>query len=149
MHSTTPSLKICIRKAADVPCERRAIIAGGLSGAGKSTVLDEYAEIDRSQYLTINPDKIKEEMADRGMIPAVDGLSPMEASDLVHEESSYVARQLALLAQADGKNIIWDITMSSQAKIERRIGELRAAGYTSIEGIFVDIPVETSGHPVR
>ncbi len=81
-------------------------------------------------------------MADRGMIPVVDGLSPMEASDLVHEESSYVARQLALLAQADGKNIIWDITMSSQAKIERRIGELGASGYTSIHGIFVDIPVE-------
>lgn len=129
-------------KAADVPCERRAIIAGGLSGAGKSTVLDQYADIDRSQYLTINPDKIKEEMGDRGMIPVVDGLSPMEASDLVHEESSYVAQQLALLAQADGKNIIWDITMSSQAKTERRIGELRASGYTSIHGIFVDIPVD-------
>ncbi len=81
-------------------------------------------------------------MADRGMIPVVDGLSPMEASDLVHEESSYVALQLALLAQADGKNIIWDITMSSQAKTERRIGELRASGYTSIHGIFVDIPVD-------
>ncbi len=51
-------------KAADVPCERRAIIAGGLGGAGKSTVLEEYAGIDRSQYLTINPDNIKEEMAE-------------------------------------------------------------------------------------
>ena len=129
-------------RAADVPCERRAIIAGGLSGAGKSTVLDQYAGIDRSQYLTINPDKIKEEMAVRGMVPVVDGLSPMEASDLVHEESSYIARQLALLAQADGKNIVWDITMSSHAKTERRIDELRASGYKSIQGIFVDIPVE-------
>ena len=135
-------------KAADVPSEHRAIIAGGLSGAGKSTVLDQYADIDRSQYLTINPDKIKEEMADRGMVPVVDGLSPMEASDLVHEESSYIARQLALLAQADGKNIVWDITMSSQAKTERRIDELRASGYKSIQGIFVDIPVELAVTPI-
>jgi predicted kinase len=132
------------REASDVPCERRAIMAGGLPGAGKSTILDGHAGIDRSQYMTIDPDKIKVEMARRDMIPPVDGLSPMEASDLVHEESSYVARQLALRAQADGKNIIWDITMSSRASTERRIDELRSSGYTHIEGIFVDIPVETS-----
>lgn len=44
--------------AAEVPCERKAIMAGGLGGAGKSTVLDERAGIDRSRYLTINPDGI-------------------------------------------------------------------------------------------
>jgi predicted kinase len=132
------------RKASDVPSERRAIMAGGLPGAGKSTILECYAGIDKSQYLTINPDQIKEEMASRDMVPPVDGLSPMEASDLVHEESSYVARQLALRAQADGKNVIWDITMSSRASTERRIDELHSSGYTRIEGIFVEIPVETS-----
>jgi predicted kinase len=130
--------------SAAVPCEHKAILAGGLGGAGKSTVLDGHAGVDRSQYLTINPDVIKEEMASRGAVPHVPGLSPMEASDLVHEESSYVARQLALRAQSDGKNVIWDITMSSGASTERRIQELRSASYTSIEGIFVDIPVETS-----
>jgi len=131
-------------RSADVPNEHRAILAGGLGGAGKSTVLDKYAGIDRSQYLTINPDEIKEEMASRGLIPLVDGLSPMEASDLVHEESSHIAKRLALLAQADGKNIIWDITMRTQASTEGRIDDLRSTGYTRIEGIFVDIPVETS-----
>ena len=132
------------RKASDVPCERRAIMAGGLPGAGKSTILERYAGINRSQYLTINPDEIKDEMGRRDMIPPVDGLSPMEASDLVHEESSYVARRLALRAQADGKNIIWDITMRTRASTERRIDELHSSGYTRIEGIFVDIPVEAS-----
>jgi predicted kinase len=132
------------RKASDVPCERRAIMAGGLPGAGKSTILEGHAGIERSQYLKINPDEIKEEMASRDMIPPVDGLSPMEASDLVHEESSHVAKRLARRAQADGKNVIWDITMSSRESTEWRINSLRTAGYTRIEGIFVDIPVETS-----
>jgi predicted kinase len=132
--------------AADVPSGYQAILAGGLTAAGKTTVLRDYAGIDRSQYLTINPDDIKEELAERGLIPKIDGLSPMEASDLVHEESSYIARQLAVRAQADGKNLIWDITMSSRASAERRIDDLRAAGYEHVEGIFVDIPVEVSAH---
>jgi predicted kinase len=127
-----------------VPTDRRAVIAGGLGGAGKTTVLEQYAGIDRSQYLTINPDNIKEEMAKRGLIPHVEGLSPMEASDLAHEESSYIAKRLARRALADGKNVIWDITMSSHKKTEERIGQLRSAGYSRIEGIFVDVQVETA-----
>jgi predicted ABC-type ATPase len=68
----------------------------------------------------------------------------MEASSLAHEESSYLARQLSLRATAAGKNIIWDITMSSSSSAGRRVDELRRASYDRIEGVFVDIPVETS-----
>src|SRR5580658_1567504 len=70
-------------EAAAAPCEGKAIIAGGLPGSGKTTVLAGHAGFDRSKYLTVNPDDIKEEMARRGMVPEVAGLSPMEASDLV------------------------------------------------------------------
>jgi hypothetical protein len=56
-------------KAADVPCNFKAIMAGGLGGAGKTTVLTERAGIDLTQYLMINPDDFKEEMARRGMLP--------------------------------------------------------------------------------
>lgn len=129
------------KAAASVPCERQAIMAGGLGGAGKSTVLDGYANVDRSKYLTINPDDIKEEMAKGGLIPQLDGLSPMEASDLVHEESSYVAKMLARRAMADGKNIIWDITMSSPDSVLSRLDALDAKGY-STKGIFVDITID-------
>jgi predicted ABC-type ATPase len=131
-------------EAKDVPCDHRAIVAGGLAGAGKTTVLTQHAGIDLSKYLTINPDNIKEEMARRGMIPEVNGLSPMEAADLAHEESSHIAKRLAMRASADGKNIIWDVTMSSTDSTEGRIKALRDAGYTRIDGIFVDIPIETS-----
>ena len=130
--------------AADVPCERHVIIAGGLGGAGKSTVLERYAGIDMSKYVIINPDNFKEELAGRGMTPKVPGLSPMETSTLAHEESSYLARRLAMRAMAEGKNIIWDITMSSEESVTHRIADLRAAGYQRIDGVFVDIPVQTS-----
>jgi len=130
--------------AAQVPTERQAIIAGGLGGAGKTTLLEKQAGIDLSKFITINPDGFKEELAKRGAIPEVDGLSPMECSVLVHEESSYLARQLARRALADGKNVIWDITMSSASSTGKRIDELRDSGYQRVDGIFVDIPIETS-----
>jgi len=131
-------------KADSVPCEGTAILAGGLPGSGKTTVLTTVARIDQTKYLTVNPDEIKELMAARGMVPELPGLTPMEASDLVHEESSYIAKQLALRAYADGKNIIWDITMSSLVSTRQRLSELRSAGYGQVEGVFVDIPVEVS-----
>lgn len=130
--------------AADVPNDGQAIIAGGLGGAGKSTTLEDHAGIDRSKYLTINPDDIKESLGRRGMIPAVGGLAPMECSALVHEESSQVAGLLAGRAYADRKNVIWDITMSSKSSAAKRIQQLRDAGYSSIEGVFVHIPVDKS-----
>lgn len=134
---------IC-RSNADVPCNGEAVIAGGLGGAGKSTVLSRFAGIDRARYLTVNPDAIKEEMAARGMIPQVDGLSPLECSQLVHEESSLVAGSLAKRAYADRRNVIWDVTMSRYESAVERIADLRDAGYTDIVGVFVDIPAAKS-----
>jgi hypothetical protein len=131
-------------RAQDVPNDHKAIIAGGMCGAGKTTILSEHAGIDRSQYLTISPDDIKEELGRHGLIPEISALSPMEASDLVHKESSYIAHQLALRARADGKNHIWDITMSSRGSTEDRVNDLREAGYEHVEAIFVHIPVAVS-----
>jgi predicted kinase len=139
------SLVADLYAAADaVPCEGKAIIAGGISGAGKTTVLTNHIGVDLTQYLMINPDLIKEEMARRGLVPEVEGLSPMEATDFVHEESSHIAKRLAHRAYADGKNVIWDITMSTGASTGERIDALRNAGYNRVEGVFVDIPVEVS-----
>jgi predicted kinase len=131
-------------RSAGVPCEGKAIIAGGLPGAGKTTVLNECASLDLARYLMINPDLIKEEMARRSLMPRVDGLTPMEASDLAHEESSHIAKRLANRAEAEGRNVIWDITMSKTDSIAERVKSLRAAGYTEVDGVFVDIPVHVS-----
>jgi predicted ABC-type ATPase len=130
--------------ARDVPCEHHAILAGGLPGAGKTTVLAEHAGIDRSQYLMINPDVIKSKLVERGMVPGIDGMSPMEATELAHEEASHIAKRLAQRAHTDGRNLIWDITMSTGASTRSRIDQLREAGYTRVEAVFVDIPVDVS-----
>jgi len=129
---------------AHVPCDHKAVIAGGLGGAGKTTVLEQHARIDRSNFLTINPDDIKEELVRREMVPTLPSLSPMECSSLAHEESSHIAKQLAIRAMTEGKNIIWDVTLSSPESASGRVAELRTANYQHIEGIFVDIPIETS-----
>ncbi len=139
------SLVADLYAAADsVPCDGEAIIAGGIGGAGKTTILTNHIGVDLTRYLVINPDLIKGEMARRGLIPEIEGLSPMEASDLAHEESSLIAQRLAQRAYADGRNVIWDITMSTGASTGGRIDALRDAGYTKIQGVFVDIPVELS-----
>jgi len=131
-------------KAALVPCDRQAIVAGGLPGAGKSTVLAQHAGIDLAAFLTINPDLIKAELAQRGLIPQISGLTPMEASRLAHEEASHVAKRLAHRAHAEGRNVIWDVTLSNADTCAARIGALQAAGYTRIDAIFVDIPIAVS-----
>ena len=126
----------------DAPNEGKALLSGGLGGAGKSTVLQRV--VDPKDYLTINSDDVKVEMAARGMIPEIAGLTPMESVALVHEESSYLANLLAARAYAERKNVLWDITMGSPGGTTARIADLKQAGYTEINAVFVDIPVETS-----
>lgn len=143
MHSDIVN-ELWAKHGANVPTEGKAVIAGGLGGAGKSTVLKGHAGIEGSHYLTINPDDIKEEFVKRGMVPEVKGLSPMEASPLVHEESSHVANLLAKRAYENKTNVMWDITMSSKPSVEKRLNEMAKHGYSKPDAVFVDIPVETS-----
>lgn len=132
------------RRASDVPREYKAIMTGGLPGAGKTTVLTKHAGLDLSQYLVINPDVIKAEMALRGLVPEIAGLTPMEATEFVHEEASFLAKRLATRAQADGRNIIWDFTMCNVETASNRIESLHASGYAAVDGIFVDVGIEES-----
>lgn len=128
--------------ASSVPRAGDAVIAGGMAGAGKGTVLKQKAEIAEDDYLTINPDDIKEVMAERGMIPPIPGLSPMEASPLVHEEASELAKRLAAMAYQEQVNVVWDITMSSSQSVRVRIEWLRDADYAAIDAVFVDVPLD-------
>lgn len=126
-----------------VPRDSEAIMAGGLGGAGKGTVLSKYAGVDQGKYLTLNPDDIKVEMAKRGMIPTVEGLSPMEASPLVHLEASEITNQLSRRAMEQGVNVIHDMTMSSAETTMAKLKALQDNHYR-IDSVFVDIPLDTS-----
>jgi hypothetical protein len=133
-----------VLKAHDkVPCEGKAVLSGGMGGAGKTTVLTRYLGMDTSQYITINPDDIKEIMAERGMIPTLRGLTPMECSTLAHQEASYISALIMKRAIAEKRNIILDGTMASMKSMRRRTGQLRDGGY-HMSAVFVDITPETS-----
>src|SRR5260370_41065445 len=100
------------QRSGAVPCRRRAVMAGGLPGAEKGGVLAKEG-VDWSQYMTISIGLILEEMAARELIPRLPGLSPLDAAELVHHEAQFLAKRLAMLALADGRDVIFDISMVS------------------------------------
>lgn len=140
-----------LRENSHVPRGRVAVIMGGLPGSGKTYTLDHMPRdtgnllhgLGRTQFLTINPDDMKQKMIDHGMVPDYKGLKPMEAAGLMHTESSGLARELLYAAQARGMNVIIDGTMGDRGSALEKADGLRAAGY-KIHGIYVDVPDATS-----
>lgn len=138
-----------LEKHKDVPAENKAIMSGGLGGAGKGYVLGKFAGIDESQYIVIDPDQMKGEILSRGMGPDVPDLLPMEQATFIHEESSDLANMLQEIALSRGLNIILDTTMAAkkdtddESSADKKIKLFSDAGY-DIRGVFVDVPVEVS-----
>jgi hypothetical protein len=129
------------QRGRDVPCDRAAVMAGGLRGADKDDALAR-ADVDRARYLTVSIDGVLAEMAAHGLIPPVDGLSPLEAADdLVHGEAQYLAKRVGLLALTDARNLILDISLASRRAAEAWMYALRFAGYT-VTAVFADIGID-------
>lgn len=127
----------------NVPRDHKAVMSGGLGGAGKGYVLENFAGINEHDYVTVDPDRMKSILIERGMAPSVDGLSPMEGASLIHEESSHLAGLLTQAAMSRGMNVIIDGTMANANSARRKSDKLKAAGY-EVEGVFVDVPVDVS-----
>lgn len=130
------------RKASLVPCDRKAVMVAGLPGADKASALTS-ARVDRSEFLLISIDVILEEMAVRELIQRIAGLSPLDGADLSHAEAQFIAKRLGLRALADGRNLLWDISMASRPPVDFWLTAMKSAGY-SVHGIFVDISIEES-----
>ncbi|WP_425004150.1 zeta toxin family protein [Mycolicibacterium sp. S3B2] len=129
--------------AVTVPREARAMLVAGVDGAGKTTMRSNPENgLGADQYFVIDPDEIEEAMAQRGLIPHIDGVSPLEASPLVHEEAWEIADRLAQLAYRERCNVLWEIPMNSP-DAGHRIAELSAIGY-EVNGGFVDAPVDVA-----
>lgn len=128
-----------------MPCEAKVFMSGGISGAGKTTILSKMG-IDFQNYATVSSDDFKELLAREGAIPHVEGLTPMEASSLVHEEFSHLADRLLLNLANQRKNLIYDFTMKSESTTMTRIGTLNNFGYQNedIRIVFVDVPLSVS-----
>jgi hypothetical protein len=126
--------------AAGVPCERAAVIAGGLPGTDKVKALDD-AGLDRARYLTVSIDAILARMAASQMIPLSDGQSPLARAGQVHAEAQFLAKRVGLRALMDGRNLILDISLASWRAAEAWTYALRFADY-AVNAVFADIGVE-------
>ena len=136
--------------AASVPTNRKAVYAGGLPGAGKTTFLKSAAArdlgIELADYVTINPDDMKALLVDTpGAVPDYPGLNPNETAGLIHEESSYLADELLARALAAGKNVLIDRTMGAAKPVAATIKELKDLGYSVISVYIDSTPAESLG----
>jgi hypothetical protein len=127
---------------------REAIIMGGPYAAGKTTSLGRIlSPEDQAKFITLSPDLFKEDLARGGESDPPPGLYPMEATSLIHEESSKMTWDLAELATAQGYNVIWDISMQSPDSVGKRIAEMNQMpppdSYHTT-GVFIDVPISQS-----
>lgn len=133
-------------KYKNVPNDNRAVFSAGLPGAGKTTVLTNYENFDMDTWATVSSDDMKEMLAERGHVPEIEGLTPMESSTLVHKESSMLADRLLSELSSQGKNIIYDFTGRNVIRTKKRIETLVKSGYETknMQFIFVDISPQTA-----
>lgn len=140
-----------MKKYAKVPSEGKVIFSSGLPGSGKTTVLTKYEMLNHKEWATVSSDDFKEMLAERNMIPEIEGLSPMESSTLVHRESSYLADRLLSNLGSLNKNIIYDFTCKNEYSARGRIKSLLDRDYKTknMKFVFVDISIENAKERAR
>ena len=139
----------------------RFVFMGGGPAAGKSSVIRQRqgtdADLTRDKVI-INPDIAKtgldeDEVEAEGFPPGgrVDGIPEYtemaaagdpKAAGFVHEESSYMAKQVTQAALDEGMDALLDGTGdSSYAKLQAKILQAKSKGY-EIDGVYVTAPTE-------
>ncbi len=116
-----------------------AIIMGGGSGAGKSTVLATARENFSGTFSIINSDNIKENSLPEYADMVKNGQASSAAA-FTHEESSDIARQAMNETIAGKRNMMYDSTLSNTEKSTALIKRLKDNGYT-VHVIYADLPV--------
>jgi hypothetical protein len=127
-------LRDFMERQVDVPSSGEAVFLGGMPGAAKPEAPD---------HAVVSPEAFTRELAQRGKVPEVAGMSPLEASPLVHAEALYLAGQAARMLVERRKNLAWDVTMNDRANAEAWLHWLKAQDY-HVSGTFTDTPVGDS-----
>jgi predicted ABC-type ATPase len=115
-----------------------AVVLGGGPASGKST-LEKAQKISEGNVVLVNPDAIKE------MLPEFKegkAAGNKQASSVVHEESSDVAKMLTDEAIKGGYNLVLDGTGdSSVEKLGGKIAVMRSGGH-KVVGKYVSLPTD-------
>ena len=116
-----------------------AVLMGGGGASGKGTILRIMQKAEQTLkdgYVLINPDAIKE------LIPEYIALlraKDHRAAQVVHEESSDIAKLLQKRAISERKNMVIDKTMGDEEKGLALIKSLKDAGYdVHLVGVTLD-----------
>jgi chloramphenicol 3-O-phosphotransferase len=128
------------------PRNNRAIVLGGLPGAGKSSTLDAMADqgtFTKDDWIIANPDWFKDVIIAKDLAPKIHGLAPAETASFIHEASSEMTHMLEQLLTAEGYNVIFDITLGNTYWAGQTVNRLESLDY-QIDGIFVDVPPNTA-----
>jgi predicted kinase len=128
------------------PKNNRAIVLGGLPGAGKSSTLAAmgHAKVFNSdEWIIANPDYFKDVIIARNLAPKIHGMAPAETASFIHEASSEMNHMLEQLLTAEGYNVIFDITLGDTYWAGQTVKRLESLDYQT-DGIFVSVPPTTA-----
>lgn len=111
------------------------VMLGGGPASGKSKAKDQAA-LDFPDAIQIDPDEIKK------MLPEYGELHPDAAASFVHEESSYLAKQVTAAALKSRANVVLDaVGNTSVDSVRKKVDNARNAGY-AVHGRYVTIPID-------
>lgn len=100
----------------------------GISGSGKTTILQKFAENNNYYYISV--DEIRQE------------LSGDAKNQYVNSEAWDISRMLLKYMHEGGKTIVFDATFAKQQDRLNFMGYLKDEGISHIQGVFVDTPLE-------
>jgi predicted ABC-type ATPase len=118
-----------------------AILLGGGAASGKSTIGERY-KMHLKKYgkmaVYVDCDEIKERIPEYKTLQST---NPLNAADLVHDESSDISLMLLEKAIENKCDIFYDGTMKSKEKYEALIHQLHEKGY-EVFAVVVDVPLD-------